>query len=325
MRRGGGRGGGGGDEERLMNAAQHQNLRFSNFLITISTNVVPNTDGEEMALTNWLADRSEDLFQQWHILNGTVLKPAGSDNQDGYGFPDPVQIISVKSRTSIERGDAQRGQVHMHVLLEVAHTYTDQVEGNAGQSMEDRPVIGVHVNVYQIRQRLNAAIDQMDIAPNRRPPKIYVNSRLLTRGTDNSSKWLTLQYINKDVAVPDIGSYGQPRDLRADEQDAPAEDRAIAAGLREAGTVEVQPDGASPPQRRRVDAFGDEEQGVGGALTPPGSPPAPYPGRAAPLGGNVRAGVRPDPGVPPAFAYTTSTANIGMPRSTRGRLPKKYN
>ena len=307
-----------------MNAVHHQNLRYSNFLITISTNVVPNSDGELIALSDWLGDRAEDLFQQWHILNGTVLKPAGSDNRDGHGFPDPVQIISVRSRFSIEQGNAQRGQVHMHVLLEVAHTYTDQVEGNEGVSMDDRPVIGVHVNVYQIRERLNAAIHQMDIAPNRRPPKIYVNSRLLTRGTDNSSKWLTLQYINKDVAVPDIGSYGQPRDLRADEQDAPAEDRAIAAGLREAGTVEVQPDGASPPQRRRNHVADDEEQGVGGALTPPGSPPAGAGYRAPGIGIPAQQRFRAPP-VAPGVAYTTSTAGIGMPRSTRGRLPKKYN
>jgi hypothetical protein len=321
MRQRAGRGGGGGDDQRLMNAVQHQNLRFSNFLITISTNVVPNSDRELVALAEWLADRAENLFHQWHMLNGVVLKPAGSDNQDGQSFPDPVQIISVRSRFSIEQGDtAQRGQVHMHVLMEVAHTYTNQVEGNAGTSADDRPVIGVHTNVYQMRQRLNAAIGEMDIDPHRRPPKIYVNSRLLTRGTDNSSKWLTLQYINKDVAVPDVGMHGQPRDLRADEEEAPEEDRQLAEGLRRAGDHTVIPDG-SPPAQRRQDR---DDEGVGGALTPPGSPPASpvfrAPGRGIPNEPRYRA-----PAVAPSVQYTTSTAAIGMPRNTRGRLPGRYN
>lgn len=304
-----------------MNAVQHQNLRYSNFLITISTNVVPNTEGEKIALADWLGDQAEDLFHQWHVLNGTVLKPAGSDNRDGHGFPDPTQIISVRSRFSIEQGDtAQRGQVHIHVLLEVAHTYTDQVQGNEGTSMDDRPVIGVHVNVFQMRERLNAAIHRMDIDPNRRPPKIYVNSMLLTRGTDNSAKWLTLQYINKDVAKPDDHTDGQQRDLRADEAQAPEEDRAIAAGLRERGDYSVVPDGSSPPQRRPDYA----DEGVGGALTPPGSPPASpgyrAPGRGIPHGGRFRV-----PPTAPPVSYTTSTAGIGMPRSTRSRLPGRYN
>ncbi len=325
MRRGGGRGGGGGAEDRLMNnAVHHQNLRYSNFLITISTNVVPNSDHELDALTDWLIAQSDDLFRQWHILNGTVLKPAGSNNQDGHGFPDPVQIISVRSRTAIEQGGTQRGQIHMHVLLEVAHTYTDTVDGNEGMGIDDRPVIGVHVNVFQIRERLNAAIQTMNIDAARRPPKIYVNSRLITRGTDNSSKWLTLQYLNKDLAVPDVGSHGQPRNLRDDEEDAPQEDRDTAERLREAATVTVAPDGASPPQRRAVANDDDDDGGVGGALTPPGSPvPAGNfraPGVGIPNAARFRA-----PPVAPSVAYTTSTAGIGMPRSSRGRMPKKYN
>jgi hypothetical protein len=303
-----------------MNAVYHQNLRYSNFFITISTNVVPNNDGERKALADWLADRAEDLFHQWHVLNGTVLKPAGSDNRDGYGFPDPVQIISVRSMFSLEEGKtAQRGQVHMHVLMEVAHTYTDQVEGNFGTSGDDKPVVGVHVNVYQIRERLNAAIHLMDIEPYRRPPKIYVNSKLQTTGTDNSNKWLTVQYIHKDVAKPDDYTDGQQRDLRADEAEATEEDRAAAAGLRQRGVHTVIPDGASPPQRRPDYA----DEGVGGALTPPGSPPgspfAPQAPHRAPVVQRP-----PLPGNGPSFAYTTSTANIGMPRNTRSRLPGRF-
>lgn len=321
MRQRAGGGGGRGDEERLMNdAVHHQNLRYSNFLITISTNVVPKDEGELRALADWLADQAENMFLQWHVLNGTVLKPAGSDNQEGVTFPDPVQIISVRSRFSIEQGDtAQRGQVHMHVLLEVAHTYTNQVEGNAGTGTDDRPVIGVHTNVYQMRERLNAAIHLMDIDPNRRPPKIYVNSRLLTRGTDNSGKWLTLQYINKDVAKPDDYTDGQRRDLRADEAEATAEDRAAAEGLRQQRDQTVIPDGSPPAQRRREDAG----EGVGGALTPPPSPPGSPgyrpPGRGIPDQQRFHA-----PPVAPAVTYTTSTAGIGMPRSTRSRMPGRF-
>lgn len=204
------RGGVGGDEERRLNhALSQQTLRYSNFFLTISTNVVPKNTGERDALTNWLVDTLYPLFNDWNVCNGNVLKPAGTSNGDKAEFPDPCQIISVRSKISVEQGQEQHGQVHAHVVLEVAHYYTNETDGAEGGN------IGVHVNVRALREYLNARIPSMDVE--NKPPKVYVNSKLLTKGTDNSNKWLTYQYINKDVAKDNGGGY---RDLRADERKA---------------------------------------------------------------------------------------------------------
>lgn len=153
-------------------------LVFSNFLLTISTNVVPQGD-ELGAISQWLIDQANDLFDDFARLNGTVLKPAGSPNHQGHTFGMDHLIEGVRSRITLERGD-QRGQAHMHVLLEVAHRYADNNQWNHR---------GVHVNAGMLRHYLNSKIPDMEIAPHRRPESIYVNVRLLTKMTDNQAKW----------------------------------------------------------------------------------------------------------------------------------------
>jgi hypothetical protein len=311
----------GSSEERgLLNAAYGQNLRFSNFMLTLSTNVKPKNDDEKDSLTNWLVMTTNTLFNDWAVCNGTVLKPAGSPNGDGMRFPANCKIISVKSRISVEQGDNQHGQVHAHVLLEVAHEYTRQEHGAEGIGHEvDKPIIGVHVNVTTLREYLNSRIGEMDIESERRPPKIYVNSRLLTKGTDNSNKWLTLQYINKDRARDNGGG---TRNLRADEGQAadPALSRArqlLIRGGEEHGPeeYEIAPSTNGPDWR-------DDDFGVGGALSPPGSPLSDQfnaPGRGIPQDQRFRV-----PAVPPPMNAVTSAVNIGGKRYNRGAKPGRY-
>ena len=202
----------GGLDNILMNAVARQDLRFSNFLLTFSTNVVPRDDSEQDNLVEWLIEATNELFRDWETINGNCLKPPGTRNSQMARFVDPVRIVHIRARVSCERGQAQQGQVHCHVLLEVAHRYLQQEGGAEGNGPENgRPYIGVHTNVEAMREFLNDRINRMDIPENRRPPKIYVNSKLLTKGTDQSNKWLTLQYINKDRDLRNV-------DLRAQEQ-----------------------------------------------------------------------------------------------------------
>lgn len=199
----------------LLKAARAQTLRYSNFLLTLSTNVRPINTTEKDELVEWLVKVTEELFSSFDSVNGNLLKPAGTRNYLKEVFPEDNKIISVNARISVEHGNAQRGQIHAHVLLEVAHEYLKQ-EDNAEGYGEDtgRANLGVHVNVEALRDWLNARIPQMNIEDDRKPEKVYVNCKLLTKGTDNSNKWLTLQYINKDVARDNDG--GQ-RNLRVDE------------------------------------------------------------------------------------------------------------
>jgi hypothetical protein len=225
----------------MMNeAALSQRLCYSNFLITISTNVVPATPVEEGALADWLKQMLRYLFLTWDLLNGTVLKPAGSENSEQLSFPEPHQILSVKSRIAVERGGEDRkGQVHAHVLLEVAHTYRKAVNGNAGLSNEGTDVVGVHVNVWALRNWLNRQVYALQLDEHRKPKKIYVNSKLLTSGTDNSNKWLTLQYISKDRARDNGGGV---RNLRADQLQAPKVLQDLRPTLLHAETTELKND-----------------------------------------------------------------------------------
>lgn len=265
---GGNAGRGGGGVAALVNAARGQTLRYSNFLITISTNVRPHDEDEKDALVEWLLNHVGELFSDFDRLNGNVLKPPGTQNADMIAFPADNKIIKISSRISVEQGDFQKGQIHAHVLLEVAHQYVNQEDGAQGNGNDtNRPHLGVHVNVFGLRNYLNRFIPDMNLAPARLPPKIYVNCRLLTKGTDNSNKFLTLQYLNKDRAKDNGGGH---RDLRADER---AGDPALAH-IRE-GLLNGVPDighdpettviqnNPEPPNWRE-----DDRLGLGGSLSP---------------------------------------------------------
>lgn len=198
-------------------------------MLTVSTNVVPVDDYEQRQAVDWLTAILIHIFREWSLLNGTVLKPAGSRNEDQIAFPEPHLFVKIRSVISVERGgETRQGQIHAHVLLEVAHMYRQAVNGNEGLSEDGKDVMGVHINVYALRNYLNAHIEQMGLLPERLPSKIYVNSKLLTRGTDNSNKWLTLQYINKDRAKDNDGG---TRNLREDELNSEPQLQKARAGL----------------------------------------------------------------------------------------------
>lgn len=212
-------------------------LRYSNFLLTLSSNVVPKDEQEKMNVVFWFQDNAFPLFQDWDLLNGTVLKPAGTDNADKESFPGDHLIISVRSRFTVEQGQDQRGQVHAHVVMEVAHEYVRQQHGATGMGRDGKDLLGVHVNVSAIREYLNGKIHNMDVPADRRPKKIYVNSKLLTTGTDNSNKFLSYQYINKDVARDNGGG---KRNLKRDREEAPEELQQVYKSVKDGGIVGVE-------------------------------------------------------------------------------------
>jgi hypothetical protein len=227
-------------------------LIFSNFLITISTNVVPIDELEHGAVSQWLTDECHNLFDDWTMLNGTVLKPAGAPNGRNAAFPANHLIEGVRSRITLERG-AQRGQVHAHVVLEVAHRYRERNEFN---------LRGVHCNSGAMREYLSSRIHLMEIDKDRQPNSIYVNCRLITTRNNQQAKWLTLQYIGKDS-----DRFGT--NLARQRALGTAEERSIEAGLR-------HPDLEFAP----MDWRNDNNIGLGGALVddntqqdPPMQPP----------------------------------------------------
>ncbi len=210
-------------------------LVFSNFLITISTNVVPADSQQRIATALWLRIQANELFGNWDLLNGTVLKPAGSPNDAQEGFGNNHSVEGCRSRVALESG-GQKGQMHIHVVLEVAHRYADRNQWGAR---------GVHVNCATLRAYLNARIPDMQIA--NRPDKIYVHSRLLTRLGQTQQKFMTLQYLEKEV-----DSRGQ--DLALDRERATPLEREIGA---RAGRIITADTGAR---------WQDNDFGVGGGL-----------------------------------------------------------
>ena len=134
---------------------------------------------------------------------------------------------------------------------------------------------------------------------------------------DNSNKYLSLQYLNKDLARDNGGGI---RNLRHDEHVANNREDSRARQLLLRGGLE---DG---PEHYELDV-----QGVGGALTPPQaqSPdpehvfsPSPPLQRPPPVPPQMIY-QRPAP-VPPQMQTVTSAANIGLKRFNRGTLPRKY-
>lgn len=279
----------------------HQNLRFSNFLITLSTNVVPQTDSEAGALARWLRDETNNLFDDWGRLNGTVLKPAGSPNDSNLNLGDDHQVVSARARISLESGE-QKGQYHAHVVLEIAHTYVDK--NGWGH-------VGVHVNVAALREYLNGQIYLMAIDPARKPEKIYVNSRLLTKQTDNSAKWLTLQYINKTADKNGLNLAHQRRGGTDEERSI---HQAMKDPVEEFEPLVMQD---SPPRRASPDAdvvFPDSPSAAG--------EDAIRRVRAA-RANRARYEVQP---VAPQMVSTTSMANAGTRQMRMGRQkpPTKF-
>ena len=154
-------------------------------------------------------------------------------------FPSDHKIVSVNSMISLEQGEGQRGQMHAHVVMEVAHEYCAQEHGAEGVASDGKQIVGVHVNVFRMRDYLNANIKHMGIAEERKPPKIYVNCKLLTTGTDNSNKFLSYAYINKTHAKDNNGG---ERDLHADKMRATDDLRRIHDGLLDGEVREVEGD-----------------------------------------------------------------------------------
>jgi len=266
---------------------------------------VPVDEGEEEALVSWLLEHVSALFKGFNAMNGVLLKPPGTENRDKIAFPEDHKIINVRGRLSVEQGKEQHGQVHCHLLVECAHKYVEQEHGAEGHgNRTGKPYLGVHVNVMAVREYLNARIHLMNLEPHRRPPKCYVNVKILTTGTDNSNKWLTIQYINKDRAKDNDGGV---RDLRADEAAAndPNLSEVRQAMLNHGHNLALG-------SQQEPDLY-DGYEGVGGALPrEPGfvrtTVPAPTFTRTT-----VTA---------PSMLSVTSTANLN--KGNRSRQPKRF-
>lgn len=210
-------------EERLNWAIQEQQKTlWSNWLITINSNVVPRSIAQRIGMTQWLRDGITQLFGDFNLLNGLILKPAGSPNDERVGL-DGNTIIGVRTALGVEQAP-QTKLMHGHILLEVSHL---AVGLNAWGKT------GVHLNVTGLREWFDANIHQMPVMNSQKPKHVYVQVKLLTTGTDNSNKWLTLAYIDKDRDI-------HGRNLKRDRQQAPEDLRRIRQKiLDEADEVEI--------------------------------------------------------------------------------------
>lgn len=159
----------------------------------------------------------ETLFADFGSMNGIILKPAGSPNDEMQLVPEG-QVVGVRVKVTIEQGKG-RGFMHCHVLLEVCHTSRQRNQWG---------MMGIHLNRRGLQEYLDHHIDQMPVMANQRPEKCYVNMRLLTRGTDNSNKWLTLEYLDKDRDV-------SGRNLKRDRQNAPEQLREVRQKMLDEG------------------------------------------------------------------------------------------
>jgi hypothetical protein len=178
-------------EERFIYDRTRARLCISNFLITINSNENPAAGSTAFqAISNWLLDTANDLFGDLNNIRTHVLKHPRTTNENPM-LVDASRLMRIRSRIALEQNRrAQQGKVHIHVLLEVNHIIF----------VDERGLKGVQVNVRRIREFLGERLEELAIQLGRNPKKPYVNVRLLTTSTDpNQDKWLTLQYITKQV------------------------------------------------------------------------------------------------------------------------------
>ncbi len=198
-------------------------MRWSNFLITVNTNVAPHTYLQRTGMTQWIYNVCQDLFTDFESLNGILIKPAGSPNEAEEKFDDDNRIAGVRARVTIEQGP-QKKQMHAHILVEICHHYTNRNEYG---------MAGVHINRRALNNYFDSRIEEMPIPPLMQPRKLYLNNRLMTKGTDNSAKWLTLAYLNKDRDR-------SGRNLGVDRRNAGHEDRMIYAAFNSNAAVDME-------------------------------------------------------------------------------------
>lgn len=211
-------------EARLLGAAQEGVKQYwSNFLITVNTNFVPQNNAERIAVTSWLQETTHELFHEFDTVNGTLLKPAGAPNAEGHLLPEEG-VIGVRARVGIEQGP-ERGAVHAHILVEVCHRLGEN---------NDFGFRGVHINRALLQKFFDQRLRHMDVAEDRKIDRVYLNSKLQTKGTDNSGKYMTIAYLNKDRDV-------HGRNLRADRQRASARDRQIYDAVNQGEAHDIQP------------------------------------------------------------------------------------
>lgn len=172
------------------NNREQEPMRWSNFLITVNTNVKPDNLMQGVALTEWLMESCEELFSDFDSMNGRVLKPAGAPNDEFPKFENNHKISGVSTRVTVEMG-AQKGLVHAHILLEICHHY-DQ-KNKYGYA-------GVHINRTLLHDFFKSRIEFVRLPDGKKPKSVYIDSKVLTTSTDNSNKFLTLHYLNKDRA-----------------------------------------------------------------------------------------------------------------------------
>lgn len=224
--------------EEILERGDEDKLVFSNFHITVVVNTNAQPDEEE-PIGTWLYDNCVEIFGSWGSLNDYCFKPAGTRNEDEIHLDDVngIRVISVRTVIGLELGGA-RNHMHAHCMVEVAH-----ISGNAHSLSREAPsgkeYKGVHVNVATMKQFFNERLQNLDIARHRIPEKIYLNCRLLTTGTDNSNKFLTVQYIGKTVARD---NFGGERNLVNDRLMASAEDQRLHDRLEQFETENLHVD-----------------------------------------------------------------------------------
>jgi len=126
---------------------------YSNFLITINTNVKPKTEEEFNEVQEAFEDFLTWLFHKEHAderLFKFINLPSRGIKGKKSDFPEKFKRID--SETVIELGQSRRGgRIHSHTLLEVTHKSGIQIDAElikkeAEEHLGDL-VKGVYVNV----------------------------------------------------------------------------------------------------------------------------------------------------------------------------------
>jgi hypothetical protein len=196
---------------------------WSNFLITVNTRIVPQNAGERVEVVRWMQEVCQELFEDFDTLNGVLIKPAGATNSEEEKVPDDG-VVGVRARVGIEEGP-DRGQLHCHILVEICHRLGEHNEHG---------MKGVHINRTALQRYFDERLPRMNIPEARRIRRVYLNNKLLTSGTDNSSKFMTLEYLNKSRDV-------HGRNLNAQRATASAAERRAVQALNRGEEFEVQP------------------------------------------------------------------------------------
>jgi hypothetical protein len=134
---------------------EQQKTKYSNFLITVSTNKKPGSNEESYGLGKKLSEAMKVLCTNDNLQNIIEFNDASHEFTNEY-----IKSISAEYAVELGRGK-QGGRIHTHCVLKVVHVSSirlnkSEISDILLETMDDPNIQSLYVNIKIIHTTANA-------------------------------------------------------------------------------------------------------------------------------------------------------------------------